>query len=195
METPPVRYVTTSDGFNIAYTEHGDGPPLVCLPFAYSHAQQLWRESSATPLLLALSERFRVVYYDSRGQGLSTRGLPAATSLDSFLGDLQAVLDALQIRPVRLLADNFWTHVAIQMAVQSPERVKALVLMHGAASYSDQVNWFRGLASQNWDYYLDTQVGSPQPASEDGLDAERVARKERLKERTNQDDWLRTLDI
>jgi pimeloyl-ACP methyl ester carboxylesterase/DNA-binding CsgD family transcriptional regulator len=194
METVPVRYVTTSDGYNIAYTERGQGPALVCLPFPYSHAQQIWSESTATPLLRALSERYRLVYYDSRGQGLSSRGLTANTTLDSFLVDLLAVLDALQLRKVRLLADNFWTHVAIWLAVQSPERVEALVLMHSSVSYRAQVNWFGGLATQNWDYYLSAQVGIALPAS-GPIDPALLARKERLKDRTTQDDYLQLCKI
>ena len=195
MDAPPVKYVTTSDGHNIAYTERGHGRPLVCLPFAYSHAQQLWNESTASPLFQSLSERFRLIYYDSRGQGLSSRGLPAGIALDSFLVDLRAVLDALKLRRVRLVADNFWSHVAVQFAVQSPERVEALVLMHSATSYLDQVNWSRGLASVNWDYYLGLQVGLALPASEElDVNDPRFARKERLKSRTTQGDWLLTLN-
>jgi DNA-binding CsgD family transcriptional regulator/pimeloyl-ACP methyl ester carboxylesterase len=188
-----VHYVSTPDGYSIAYNQHGDGPLLVCLPMTFSHAEQVWTDSSVTPLLLALAERFRIVYYDSRGQGLSQRALTGRTTVDAFVQDLAAVLETVDQRPVVLLADNFWTHVAIRFASQAPERVQAVALMHCARSFANQAEWFATLARQNWDYYLDTQVGSVYTGSGDNERAAREARKERLRQRTTQDDWLKTL--
>jgi hypothetical protein len=43
MDPPSVQYVTTSDGFDIAYCVSGEGRPLV-LPSASLHnTQQMWR--------------------------------------------------------------------------------------------------------------------------------------------------------
>ena len=74
MEPPAVQYVTTSDGYDIAYTISGEGPPLVLTPTPFGHLSndwQWWKRS----LLEALTQRFRLVRYDSRGQGMSSRGL------------------------------------------------------------------------------------------------------------------------
>jgi pimeloyl-ACP methyl ester carboxylesterase/DNA-binding CsgD family transcriptional regulator len=193
MTSPPVQYVATSDRYRIAYSVRGAGPALLCLPMAFSHAQQVWTDSSVTPLLQAVAERFRVVYYDGRGQGLSQRSLPGTTSIESFLTDLSAVMDSLSDDALVLLADNFWTHVAVTMAAQRPDRIRGLVLMHFAPSYTDQVRWFADLARQNWDYYLDVQVGATRPGVIEAR-AEQDARKERLKRRTSQADWLQVLE-
>jgi DNA-binding CsgD family transcriptional regulator/pimeloyl-ACP methyl ester carboxylesterase len=106
--------------------------------------------------------------------------------------DLEAVLDGLGLGRIPLLADNFWSHVAVRLAVRQPQRVSALVLMHCATSFADQVRWFIDLARQNWDYFLDTQVGAVQP-TDSAAEAARQARKQRLMTRTTQEDWLQVL--
>jgi DNA-binding CsgD family transcriptional regulator/pimeloyl-ACP methyl ester carboxylesterase len=189
---PPVQYATTSDGYDIAFTVQGAGHPLVCLPFAFSHAQQVWGASSASPLLQALSERFRVVYYDGRGQGLSQRGLALNTTVDSFLLDLQAVMEALRLdRPV-ILGDGYLSHVAVRFAVEAPRRVAALALMHCAVSFADHIAGLYGLAKANWDYFLSIWAGSAVPKPQDETQ-HLPGRVEGLKDRTTQADMLRTL--
>ena len=193
MNAPPVRYATTSDGYNIAFTVQGDGPPLLCLPFAFSHAQAVWTGSSATPLLQKLSERFRVVYYDGRGQGLSQRGLPPGISIESFLLDLRAVIETLQLRQAIVFGDTFAAHVAVRLAVQDPEKVSALVLMHCPVSFASHADWSRTLIIQNWEYYLRLQVGLSVPSGAE--ETQRLLnRVEGLKSRITQQDHLRIVD-
>jgi DNA-binding NarL/FixJ family response regulator len=188
MDAPLVQYATTSDGYSIAFTIQGDGPTLICLPFVFSHAQTVWTGSSATPLLQKLATRFRVVYYDSRGQGLSQRGLPAGTPIESLLLDLRAVIDKLQPEPVVLFADNVFCHVAVRFAVENAHRVAALVLLQPSAS-NEQSNWFTSIVRQNWDHFLSLQVGL---ASPDGSEDARVSeqRVAGIKARTTREDFL-----
>src|SRR3972149_822497 len=76
MDAPPVQYVTTSDGFNIAYTVSGEGEPFVMMPLFFSHIQLCWTsELFMRPWFEGLAARFTLVYYDGRGQGMSSRGL------------------------------------------------------------------------------------------------------------------------
>jgi DNA-binding CsgD family transcriptional regulator/pimeloyl-ACP methyl ester carboxylesterase len=191
---PPVQYVKTIDGYDIAFTVEGDGEPLVVLPFAFSHAQTVWTESSATPLLQALAKRFRVVYYDSRGQGLSQRGLGPDLTVDSYLHDLRAVLDRVGLERPLLLGDNPMSHVALRYAAESPHRVKALALMHCAVSLAEQCGWVGGLARQNWDYFLSVQAGLTAPDAAAEI-ARLTARMERLRARMTQADFVRFADV
>jgi len=190
MSAPPVQYVKTNDGYNIAFTVQGSGQTLVILPFAFSHAQAVWTSSSATPLLQSLSQRFRVVYYDSRGQGLSQRGLPAETSIASMQLDLHAVLDKAAPNQPILLADNHLAHLAARFALENPRRVRTLVFMHCPVSLVAQISWLTALARQNWDYFLSSQTG-PAVATSATEVSRRAARIEGLKARTNQEDFLR----
>jgi DNA-binding NarL/FixJ family response regulator len=189
---PAVQYATTSDGFNIAYTVQGAGHPLVCLPFAFSHAQHVWGASSASPLLEALSEKFRIVYYDGRGQGLSQRNVASNTTVGSFLLDLRAVIDALHLERPVVLGDGFQSHVAVRFAVEAPDRVAALALMHCAVSFAEHIGGIRGLAKTNWDYFLSMFAGSAVPKATEETRSH-GGRIEGLKDRTTQEDMLRTL--
>jgi DNA-binding CsgD family transcriptional regulator/pimeloyl-ACP methyl ester carboxylesterase len=190
MNAPPVQYATTRDGHSIAFTVQGAGPPLLCLPFAFSHAQAVWTSSSATPLLQELAQHFRVVYYDGRGQGLSQRDLPAGTSLDSFLLDLHAVVDKLHLDRAVLFGENMLSHVAARFAVEQPHRVTALVLMHCPASFAETLGWMISLAGRDWDYFLGTQVGLGVPGAAE--EAERLSQRVvGLKARVSQADYLK----
>jgi len=193
MDVPPVQYVKTSDGYSIAYTMRGEGPPLVCLPFVFSHAQAVWSDSSASPLLRALASRFRVVYYDSRGQGLSQRGLPPDTSMDAFRLDLRAVLEKLRLDRPFLLAENNSAHVAAHFVADNPDRVAAMVLMHCPISFASNVAWTRSLVSQSWDFFLRMQVGLSAPMGTE--ETQRLLnRVEGLKARTTPADYLAMVD-
>jgi len=47
MDAPPVQYVTTSDGYNIAYTVCGEGTPLVFMSSPFMHVQLYWSTPGA----------------------------------------------------------------------------------------------------------------------------------------------------
>jgi pimeloyl-ACP methyl ester carboxylesterase len=87
MESVAVQYTTTSDGFSIAYAVKGEGTPLVFMPRPFNHLTILSQVASNYAALTALEARFRLIRYDSRGQGLSTRGLPDEVSIEHFALD------------------------------------------------------------------------------------------------------------
>jgi pimeloyl-ACP methyl ester carboxylesterase len=69
---PRIQYAKTSDGVDIAYATAGDGPPLLVVPTApLSHVQAIWE--TLAHIYQPLAERFHLVWYDSRGSGLSDR--------------------------------------------------------------------------------------------------------------------------
>ena len=105
MELPPVQYVTTSDSFNIAYAVSGEGRPFVLMPQPHSHIQLYWtKDTFVRPWLEGLASRFRLVQYDGRGQGMSSRGLPENLALDDFGRDLEAVVERLRLHDFVLMA-------------------------------------------------------------------------------------------
>ena len=80
----------SADGTSIAYTETGDGPPVVIVGGAFSTA------AAGEPLASALAEAgFRGVTVDRRGRGDSGDAGPAAYAPEREADDLAAVIEAV----------------------------------------------------------------------------------------------------
>jgi pimeloyl-ACP methyl ester carboxylesterase len=71
----------------------------------------------------ALAERHLVVRYDQRGYGES----PLPGEPFSYVDDLAALLDHLGIESAALVGNSFGGKVAIELALEQPARVRALV--------------------------------------------------------------------
>src|SRR5687768_11059713 len=97
MEPPPVQYVRTSDGYSVAYAVAGTGIPYVYMPFSFCHVQLAWEFPSTAPWLEELAGRFRLVQYDPRGSGMSSRGLSKDHTAEDMCLDLEAVVDQLAL--------------------------------------------------------------------------------------------------
>ena len=181
MDAPPVQYVTTSDGYNIAYTVCGQGRPYVFMPSLANHVQLGWHSATQSDWLQGLKDRFTLVCYDHRGQGMSTRGLPSDFVLSDFLRDLEAVVDHLGLKSFLLDGLRVLGHVAIQYAVAHPERIDALILKQCSVLAS----WSIGLqeaARQNWEGFNVLVAGL--------LQGDRDATLEYLLKANSQQDWL-----
>ena len=184
MDAPSVQYVTTSDGWSIAYTVSGEGRPFVFMPVGLNHAQDNWRSPVLGPWLEGLSQRFRLINYDSRGHGMSGRGLPEDFALADYERDLEAVVERLQLERFVLLGVQWFGHVAARYAVRHPEHIDALVLLHCAVTMEAfplalQV----GLARENWDLFLQFVAASATPE-------QTRASVERFHRAISQADWL-----
>lgn len=155
---PQVRYARTPDGMNIAFIEAGEGVPVLILPFHSSHVERRW----AAPGLgwtRGLAETNRVTTYDSRGQGLSTRNLETASSLQDYRRDMEAVMKAAAIEHSVLVAYGGFAHVAVAYAVEHPERVDALVLICTCESFSAwPLTSMMPIAEENWDLFADLMM-------------------------------------
>ncbi len=121
-----VRYAQSTDGTSIAYSTAGSGPPLVYLqPFSH---QQL---DASVPMLRDWYGRFSanrtLIRYDIRQFGLSQRGGPPNTA-DTFMADLEAVVDAAGLEQFDLLGVSGLGLVAMLYAAKHQERVQHLVL-------------------------------------------------------------------
>ncbi|GAC1645381.1 MAG: hypothetical protein NVS4B9_37450 [Ktedonobacteraceae bacterium] len=75
-------------------------------------------------------QSMHVIAPNLRGHGLSEDPVGLAYTLDSFVHDLELVLEALQIQePVYLIAHSFGGAIATEYVVRHPERVRSLVLI------------------------------------------------------------------
>jgi pimeloyl-ACP methyl ester carboxylesterase len=159
MDAPPVQYVTTSDGYRIAYCVSGEGLPLVLLPLPLHSIQRLWESQRTALWMEGLSARFRLVQYDVRTQGASTARAGADLSIEAHGRDLKAVVDRLQIERCILLAWSGLGHVAVRYALANPDRVAALILVCcpvSGASFSHGM--FETLVGEDWEVFIRTQI-------------------------------------
>ncbi len=74
------------------------------------------------------SDRFRVITFDPRGNGRSSRpDRPDAYALDRVIEDVPAVLDATDTAEAILVGHSFSSAVAFAVAARYPDRVAAVV--------------------------------------------------------------------
>jgi len=130
--TQTIRFCTSADGARLAYGVHGSGPPLVRVATWLTHLQYDWDSPLWHHWLEALAEGRTLLRYDERGSGVSDRDV-ARFSIDAWVEDLEAVVDAAGLERFSLLGLSNGAAVAIAYAVRHPERVSHLVLCGGFA--------------------------------------------------------------
>lgn len=112
----------TVGGAHIAYDLIGSGRPLVLLHAGIAD-RRMW-----DPQLQSFARRFRVLRIDLRGFGQTAAdGDPYAHH-----DDVAAVLDALDMRHAFVVGASLGGAVAIDLALDRPELVSALVLVAAA---------------------------------------------------------------
>jgi DNA-binding winged helix-turn-helix (wHTH) protein/pimeloyl-ACP methyl ester carboxylesterase len=127
-----VRFCRSPDGVQIAVATAGRGLPLVKAANWLNHIEFDWDSPVWAPLFTRLAAERLLVRYDERGIGLSDRAVPEF-SFESFVSDLEAVVDECALQQVALLGISQGVPVSIAFAVRHPERVSRLVLCGGFA--------------------------------------------------------------
>jgi pimeloyl-ACP methyl ester carboxylesterase/DNA-binding CsgD family transcriptional regulator len=122
-----IRFCTAGDGTQLAWAAHGRGPPLVKAANWLTHLEYDWQSPVWRHWLEGMGERHTLIRYDERGCGLSDREI-GDPSLDAWVGDLEAVVDAAGHERFALLGISQGGAIAIAYAVRHPERVSQLVL-------------------------------------------------------------------
>ncbi|WP_444922444.1 alpha/beta fold hydrolase [Microbulbifer sp. CnH-101-G] len=128
-----IEFCTASDGARIAYATIGDGPPIVKAANWLSHLEYDWDSPIWSPLFRELSIDHRFIRYDERGNGLSDWDVDNI-SFESFVTDLETVIDACDVDNFTLLGISQGAAVSIEYAVRHPEKVKQLILFGGYAA-------------------------------------------------------------
>lgn len=127
-----IRFCNSFDETRIAYAITGKGPPLVKAHHWLSHLDYeiqspLWR-----PWIEALSRDHTLLRMDQRASGLSDWDV-ADVSMESWVRDLETVVDAAGLQNFALLGHSQSGAIAIEYAVRHPERVSHLVILGGYA--------------------------------------------------------------
>jgi pimeloyl-ACP methyl ester carboxylesterase/DNA-binding CsgD family transcriptional regulator len=127
-----IRFCTAPDGVRLAYSVHGRGPPLVRVATWLTHLELDWESPVWRHWLDRLGERHTVVRYDERGCGLSDAEV-GEPSVETWVGDLEAVVDATGLERFALLGVSQGAAIAVAYAARHPERISGLVLYGGFA--------------------------------------------------------------
>jgi 3-oxoadipate enol-lactonase len=108
------------DGGTLAWESAGEGPGVVFLhPGLWD--SRVWDEQFGV-----FSRTYRVLRYDLRGYGSSSRPEPGRPY--SHVADLAAVMDAAGVDRAAMIGNSMGGRVAIDFALTYPGRVAALIL-------------------------------------------------------------------
>jgi pimeloyl-ACP methyl ester carboxylesterase/DNA-binding winged helix-turn-helix (wHTH) protein len=126
-----IMFCRAHDGVRIAYAKSGDlaAPPLVKPANWLTHLERDWNSPVWRHWLTEMGRGHTLIRYDARGCGLSDHD--AEISFESWVRDLEAVVDAERLERFSLLGISQGCAVAIAYAARHPERVDKLVLYGG----------------------------------------------------------------
>lgn len=124
-------YARTEDGW-VAYRVFGDGPrDLLVIGNWASNIEVIAEHPSMARYLQRLGRFARVICFDKRGAGLSDPvPLNALPTLEHWMDDARAVLDAVGSESAALLGDAEGGPMAMTFAATYPQRTRALVLVN-----------------------------------------------------------------
>lgn len=108
------------NGLNVHVVIEGEGPDVL-LVHGFPDTHQVWRKQ--IPALVAAG--YRVIAPDNRGCGQSD--IPTQLQeyrAERFVSDLVGLLDALQVRKVRLVGHDLGSVMSWLLCMQYPERVE-----------------------------------------------------------------------
>jgi pimeloyl-ACP methyl ester carboxylesterase len=119
-------------GISLHYESYGTGAPLVFL-HPLSTNRYFWAQQ-----IFAFARDHHVLVADLRGHGLS--GKPSSGyAVDEMAADVIAILDGAGIDGAVLVGDSLGGMIALQVALDAPERVNALVIVSSGTNLGAEV--------------------------------------------------------
>jgi pimeloyl-ACP methyl ester carboxylesterase len=115
-----------ANGIEVYYEVYGEGMPIILLHGAYYTIELNWGR-----LIPELSKTRKVIAIELQGHGhtpYSDRKLSRAT----LASDVEKVMDYLKIDSADVAGYSFGGQVAYQFAIQSPKRLRKLVIISAA---------------------------------------------------------------
>ena len=142
---PEIRFARSVGDIDIAYSEFGrrDGPRLVWVSGFISHLEMNWEAPPYANLIAPLAEACRVIAFDKRGTGLSSRDIGFG-SLADRTDDIRAVMDACGWPDAHLFGMSEGGPLALLFAATYPERVSSFSLYGTGARFSRARDYPRG---------------------------------------------------
>jgi (E)-2-((N-methylformamido)methylene)succinate hydrolase len=113
------------------YVLDGSGPPVLLIHGVGARLEN-WDGVAAV-----LARDFKVVRYDLRGHGLSSK-VPGPYSLDLFADDAVALLEHLGIACAHVAGHSLGGMIAVTLAARHPKRVDRLAVLSAAAGRTEE---------------------------------------------------------
>jgi pimeloyl-ACP methyl ester carboxylesterase len=124
---PPRGRFVTIDGVQMHYLERGVGPPVVLI-----HGNGVTAEDfELSGLLDHLAQRHRVIAFDRPGFGYTQRPRRRSWTAKEQATLLLGGLSALGVERAVVVGHSWGTLVALEAALEQPDKVAGLVLMSG----------------------------------------------------------------
>lgn len=131
------------DDAALNYRIEGERGETVVLLHEIGGSLESW--SAVAPLL---AHKFRVIGYDQRGAGASSR-ITGAFSIERQVDDLRALIGQLGVTPCHVAGVAIGAALAIRLAATHPALVKSLVLACPAPSVSaDRIEYLKRRAGE-----------------------------------------------
>ena len=132
------------DGITLEYEDSGTGEPIVLIHGAF--IADIFRTLTAEPML---SNRYRLITYARRGYA-GSGGSPGPTTVAQHAADCRALLSHLGVERTHVVGHSLGGCVALQLALDAPERVHSLALLEpalmvGASAQSYRESLARGV--------------------------------------------------
>ena len=113
--------ITNANGVDLYYEIHGEGEPLLLIMGLSLNSKSWFRT------LPDLSEHFKVIVFDNRGVGLSSK--PSTPySIELMAEDAIAVLNAAGVDSAHVYGISMGGMIAQRLSIRHPERVRSLIL-------------------------------------------------------------------
>lgn len=125
---------TRINGARLYYEETGSGPETIVFSHGLLMSGELFRDQ-----VDALSDRYRCVVYDHRGQARSevTRG---GYDMDSLTADALQLIRSLNAAPCHFAGLSMGGFVGMRLAIHHPECIRSLILMETSADPEPEEN-------------------------------------------------------
>lgn len=169
MRLPEPNYAYVGEDA-IAWYSIGDGPEtLVGSPGFFASVESIVDSPGAGRLLERLAGFRRVVLFDHRTTGLSDPlSGPADPTLDDWVADIAAVIDATGRRTVDLFGIGVSVPAVIATAAALPHRVGSLMLIAGTPKVLATDEFPHGMSAEmfdGWRAAVEGQIDAPEMTS------------------------------
>ncbi len=119
------------NGIKLSYEIFGDGYPVV-LVHGFGDTKEGWR--AQTP---ELSKSFKVIRFDNRGAGNSSRP-EGSYELDDFVEDIKGLMDYLKIDKAHIIGWSLGGMLVQNFVLKYPERANKVILINTNAGTPDE---------------------------------------------------------